>query len=164
MTLRHQKASIRMLQVIEVGENKSSKYWLSVLIGIKTVSERNFNHCAGGLSGINEAITAAYPKSEYQRCIVYQVRHNVSYKDGKPFCANLKTEEKALERITEKWIQKYPNSMRNWKQNWDAISPVFKFSTVGRKMIFTTNAIESLNATYGILNRQRSVFPRSTAL
>ncbi|MCI6138673.1 transposase, partial [Clostridium sp.] len=91
----------------------------------------------------------------------------------KPFCEDLKTiyqaaaEEKALaalERVTEKWSERYPNSMRSWKQNWDAISPIFKFFTAVRKVIYTTNAIESLNATYRKLNRQRSVFPSDTAL
>ncbi|MSS38579.1 IS256 family transposase, partial [Clostridium porci] len=129
-----------------------------------------------GLSGIKEAIAAAYPKTEYQRCIVHQVRNTMKYvsdKDRKPFCADLKTiyqaaaEEKALaalERVTEKWSERYPNSMRSWKQNWDAISPIFKFFTAVRKVIYTTNAIESLNATYRKLNRQRSVFPSDTAL
>lgn len=60
--------------------------------------------------------------------------------------------------------KKYSNSMRSWKQNWDAISPIFKFSTEVRKVIYTTNAMESLNATYRKLNRQRSVFPSDTAL
>ena len=68
----------------------------------------------------------------------------------------------ALERVTEKWSEKYPNSMRSWKQNWNAISPIFKFSTEVRKVIYTTNAIESLNATYRKLNHQRSVFPSDT--
>lgn len=132
--------------------------------------------CADGHSGIKEAISAAYPKTEYPRCIVHQVRNTmkwVSDKDRNPFCVDLKTiyqaptEEKALdalERVTEKWSEKYPGSMRGWKQNWDAISPIFKFSTAVRKVIYTTNAIESLNATYRKLNRQRSVFPSDTAL
>ena len=97
----------------------------------------------------------------------------VADKDRKSFCADLKTiyqaptEEKAreaLERVTGKWSEKYPNSMRSWKQNWDAISPIFKSSETVRKVIYTTNAIESLNATYRKLNRQRSVFPSDTAL
>lgn len=70
----------------------------------------------------------------------------------------------ALERVTDKWSAKYPNSMKIWKQNWDAISPIFKFSAEVCKVIYTTNAIESLNATYRKLNRQRSVFPSDTAL
>ena len=162
---------------IEVGENESSKYWLSVLNGLKNRGVKDILIlCADGLTGIKEAIAAAYPKTEYQRCIVHQVRNTMKYvadKDRKSFCADLKTiyqaptEEKAreaLERVTGKWSEKYPNSMRSWKQNWDAISPIFKFSETVRKVIYTTNAIESLNATYRKLNRQRSVFPSDTAL
>ena len=162
---------------IEAGENESSKYWLSVLNGLKNRGVKDvLILCADGLSVIKEAIAAAYPKTEYQRCIVHQVRNTMKYvsdKDRKPFCEDLKTiyqaaaEEKALaalERVTEKWSERYPNSMRSWKQNWDAISPIFKLSTVVRKVIYTTNAIESLNAAYRKLNRQRSVFPSDTAL
>ena len=58
----------------------------------------------------------------------------------------------------------YPNSMKRWKDNWDAISPIFKFSSTVRKVIYTTNAIESLNSVYRRLNQQRSVFPSDTAL
>ena len=70
----------------------------------------------------------------------------------------------ALDRVTENWCPKYPNSMKRWKDNRDAVSPIFKFSTTVRKVIYTTNAIESLNSTYRKLNRQRSVFPSDTAL
>lgn len=162
---------------IEVGENESSKYWLSVLNGLKNRGVKDILIiCADGLSGIKEAIATAFPKTEYQRCIVHQVRNTMKYvaeKDRKAFCADLKTvyhaptEEKAqeaLEHVTEKWSGKYPNSMKSWKTNWDAISPIFKFSETVRKVIYTTNAIESLNATYRKLNRQRSVFPSDTAL
>ena len=68
----------------------------------------------------------------------------------------------ALDHVTEKWTPKYPNSMKHWKDNWDAISPIFKFSATVRKVIYTTNAIESLNSTYRKLYRQRSVFPSDT--
>ena len=71
---------------------------------------------------------------------------------------------KNMEQITEKWEPKYPNAMKSWAKNWDAISPIFKFSADVRKVIYTTNAIESLNSTYRRLNRQRSVFPSDTAL
>lgn len=70
----------------------------------------------------------------------------------------------ALDRVTEKWTAKYQNSMKRWYDNWDAITPIFKFSPDVRKVIYTTNAIESLNSTYRKLNRQRSVFPSDTAL
>lgn len=162
---------------IQVGENESSKYWLSVLNGLKNRGVKDILIiCADGLTGIKEAISTAFPKTEYQRCIVHQVRNTLKYvseKDRKPFATDLKTiyqapdEERAraaLEKVTKKWTEKYPNSMRSWRQNWDAITPIFKFSSAVRKVIYTTNAIESLNATYRKLNRQRSVFPSDTAL
>ena len=162
---------------ISVGDNESAKYWLSVMNELKNRGVKDvLIICADGLTGIKEAIAAAFPKTEYQRCIVHQVRNTLKYvpdKDRKAFAADLKTiyqaaDEKkalaALDRVTEKWSPKYPNSMKRWKDNWDAISPIFKFSTTVRTMIYTTNAIESLNSTYRKLNRQRSVFPSDTAL
>ena len=94
-------------------------------------------------------------------------------KDRKAFATDLKTiyhapdeakAREALDRVNEKWTPKYPNSMKRWYDNWDAVSPIFKFSATVRKVIYTTNSIESLNATYRKLNRQRSVFPSDTAL
>jgi len=162
---------------IQVGDNESSKYWLSVLNELKNRGVRDILViCADGLTGIKEAIGAAFPKTEYQRCIVHQVRNTLKYvpdKDRKAFATDLKTiyhasDEKkalvALEHVTGKWTPKYPNSMKRWKDNWDVISPIFKFSSVVRKVIYTTNAIESLNSTYRKLNHQRSVFPSDTAL
>ena len=83
-----------------------------------------------------------------------------------PILSDLKTiyqaadEQKALtalDRVTEKWSPKYPNSMKRWKDNWDAVSPIFKFSTTVRKVIYTTNAIESLNSTYRCILRSSAV-------
>ena len=171
------KEGLKEVLTIQVGENESSKYWLNVLNGLKNRGVKDILIlCADGLTGIKEAISAAFPNTEYQRCIVHQGRNTLKYvsdKDRKPFAADLKTiyqaatEEAALdalERVTQKWSAKYPNSMKSWKTNWDAISPIFKFSVNVRKVIYTTNAIESLNATYRKLNRQRSVFPSDTAL
>lgn len=69
-----------------------------------------------------------------------------------------------MDRVNEKWTPKYHNSMKRWYDNWDAISPIFKFSTAVCKVIYTTNAIESLNSTYRKLKRQRSIFSSDTAL
>ena len=162
---------------ITIGGNESSKYWLSVLNELKNRGVQDILIlCADGLTGIKEAIDAAYPLTEYQRCIVHVVRNTlryVSYKDKKAFAADLKTiyhasdEQTGYDRmlaVTEKWEPKYPNSMKRWSDNWDVISPMFKFSSSVRKVIYTTNAIESLNSGYRRLNRQRSVFPSSTAL
>ncbi len=162
---------------ISIGENESSKYWLSVLNELKNRGVKDIILiCADGLSGIKEAIETAFPATEYQRCIVHLVRNTlkfVSHKDKKEFALDLKgiyhapTEEKALqllEKVCEKWEPLYPNTMKRWKDNWDSISPIFKFSMTVRKVIYTTNTIESLNSTYRKLNRQRSVFPSDTAL
>lgn len=162
---------------IQVGDNESSKYWLSVLNELKNRGVKDILVIfADGLTGIKEAIVAVFPKTEYQRYIVHQVRNTLKYvpdKDRKAFATDLKTiyqapdEKKALvvlEHVTEKWTPKYPNAMKRWKDNWDVISPIFKFSSNVRKVIYSTNAIESLNSTYRKLNRQRSVFPSDTAL
>ena len=162
---------------IEVGENESSKYWLSVLNCLKNRGVQDILVlCADGLSGIKEAITAAYPSTEYQSCIVHQVRNTLKYvadKDKKEFASDLKTiytapDEKTglkqLETVTKKWEVHYPNAMKRWSDNWDVITPIFKFSSEVRKVIYTTNSIESLNSSYRRLNRQRSVFPSSQAL
>ena len=69
-----------------------------------------------------------------------------------------------LDKVTEKWEEKYPNSMSSWYQNWDVLTPIFKFSLEVRKVIYTTNAIESLNSTYKKLNRQRTAYPSDKAL
>lgn len=162
---------------IQVGENESSKYWLSVLNELKNRGVKDILIlCADGLTGIKESINVAFPNTEYQRCIVHQVRNTLKYvadKDKKEFAADLKTiyhapsEEQGQARmkdVTEKWQSHYPNAMKSWNVNWDVISPIFKFSADVRKVIYTTNAIESLNSTYRRLNRQRSVFPSDIAL
>ena len=162
---------------IEIGDNESSKYWLGVLNGLKNRGVKDiFVICADGLTGIKEAISAAFPETEYQRCIVHQVRNTLKHvpeKDRKKFANDLKTiyhaptEKEAQEQldvVMDKWGEKYPHAMRSWYDNWDCISPIFKFSDTVRKVIYTTNAIESLNSSYRRLNRQRSVFPSDTAL
>ena len=162
---------------IHIGEDESAKYWLGVLNELKNRGVKDvLVICADGLSGIKEAINAAFPQTELQRCIVHQVRNTLKYvgaKNKKEFANDLKTiyhapsEEaalKQLERVTEKWEKDYPNAMKSWYKNWDVISPIFQFSADVRKVIYTTNAIESLNSGYRRLNKQRSVFPSDTAL
>ena len=162
---------------IHIGENESAKYWLGVLNELKNRGVKDILIiCADGLSGMKEAVSAAFPQTELQRCIVHQVRNTLKYvgnKNMKEFANDLKTiyhapsEEaalSALDRVTEKWEDDYPNAMKSWFKNWDVISPIFKFSAQVRKVIYTTNAIESLNSGYRRLNKQRSVFPSDTSL
>lgn len=162
---------------IEVGENESSKYWLSVLNSLKNRGVKDILIlCSDGLSGLKEAIQTAFPATEHQRCIVHMVRNTLKYvanKDMKEFAKDLKSiytasDEKAaakrLNDVTEKWKGKYPCAMNRWHENWDVITPIFKFSADVRTAFYTTNAIESLNSSYRRLNRQRSVFPSPQAL
>jgi len=162
---------------IVIGENESSKYWLSVLNSLKNRGVQDILIlCSDGLTGIKDAIATAFPMTEQQRCIVHIVRNTLKYvanKDMKAFAKDLKTiytspDEKnalkQLETVTEKWEPLYPHAMNRWEENWDAISPIFKFSKDVRTAFYTTNAIESLNASYRRLNRQRSVFTSSQAL
>lgn len=168
---------IKEVLSIEVGENESSKYWLGVLNSLKNRGvEDILILCSDGLTGLKEAIQAAFPNTEHQRCIVHMVRNTLKYvanKDMKAFAKDLKTiytaadEKSALKRLEEvikKWEPVYPHAMNRWKDNWDVISPIFKFSMEVRKAFYTTNAIESLNSCYRRLNKQRSVFPSPQAL
>ena len=181
------KAAYVMLRIIcdghkevlslAIGENESAKFWLNALNELKNRGVKDVMIiCADGLAGIREAIGAAFPDTDYQRCMVHMVRNTLKYvasKDMKAFAADLKTiynavsEEEGLKargRVVEKWGAKYPNSMKRWVENWDAVVPIFKFSKDVRKIIYTTNTIESLNSCYRRLNRQRSVFPGDQAL
>lgn len=161
---------------IEIGENESAKYWLGVLNSLKNRGLKDILVlCADGLNGLKDAVATAFPQTEFQRCIVHQVRNTLKYvssKDRKEFAADLKknytapderTAAKIRDEVKERWAKKYPHAMKSWRTNW-AIIPVFKYSPTLRTVIYTTNAIESLNSTYMQLNRQRSVFPNDTAL
>lgn len=162
---------------IWVGENESAKFWLGVLNDLKNRGVRDILIiCSDGLSGIKEAISAAYPKTVQQRCIVHMIRNSVkfiSYKDLKAFCEDLKTiytakNEKEgyanLQTIKEKWKAKYPNSLKNWEENWDAICPFFAYSEPIRKIMYTTNTIESLNRQFRKYTKTKSVFPTDESL
>ena len=162
---------------IEIGETESAKYWLSVLNNLKSRGVKDILVlCADGLTGIKEAIDAAYPMTDYQRCIVHMIRNtllHVSDKHRKEFATDLKTiyhavnetagYENVLE-VKEKWDKVYPNTMKRWIDNWDCICPIFKFSEKVRKAMYTTNAIESLNSQYRRINSGRPVFPSEDAL
>lgn len=117
---------------ITVGDNESAKFWLSVLNELKNRGVRDiFVLCADGLSGISEAISAAFPMTEYQRCIVHMVRNTLKYvadKDRKNFANDLKTiyhapDEETAHRnmltVSEKWDKKYPGAMARWEANWN---------------------------------------------
>lgn len=155
-----------------IAENEGSKFWLSVLTelnqrGIKDI----FIACVDGLTGFPEAINTVFPKTKVQLCIVHLVRNSlryVPYKDMKAVAADLKTiyravtlnqAESALLEFGEKWDKKYPAISRSWKNHWPNIITIFDFPEEIRKIIYTTNAIESLNSVIRKAINNRKIFP-----
>nr|WP_269320302.1 IS256 family transposase [Oceanivirga salmonicida] len=162
---------------IEIGDSESSKFWFGVLNSLKIRGLKDILVlCSDRLTGIKEAIETVYPNTDWQGCIVHMIRNTlkyVSYKDLKEFTRDLKTiyksntEEEALnnlEKVKEKWDKKYKSCMDRWYDNWDNIAPMFSYSEGFRKIVYTTNAIESLNSQYKRLNKARTVFPSKESL
>ena len=162
---------------IWIGENESAKFWLGVLNDLKQRGIKDILIiCSDGLTGIKQAIETAFPKTIQQRCIVHMIRNSVKfvyYKDKKSFCSDLKTIYTAknekdgydnLQKVKEKWKSKYPNSLKNWEENWDAICPFFAYSDSIRKIMYTTNTIESLNRQFRKYTKTKAVFPTDDSL
>ena len=162
---------------IWLGASESSKYWLSVLNGLKSRGVQDILIASvDGLSGFVEAIEVAFPKTEVQRCIIHQIRATtryVSYKDIKQFTADLKpiykaaTEEIALMALDEfdgKWGKKYPLAVKSWRANWGQLSTMFKYPPEIRKLIYTTNAIENFNRQLRKVTKTKSAFVSDDAL
>ena len=159
-----------------IGESESAKYWTSILNEIKNRGVKDILiMCSDGLKGLKEAIGTVYPKTEFQRCIVHMIRNTlkyVSYKDRKELASDLKfiykasSEEEAynnLQELKDKWSER-KIYLENWENNWENIQPFFKYGPQTRKIMYTTNAIESLNNCYKKLNKNRRVFPTVQAL
>ena len=159
-----------------VGESESAKYWLNILNELKSRGLKDILIlCADGLKGLPEAISTAYPNTEFQRCIVHMIRNTmayVSYKDRKELATDLKTIYRAntaeegyenLIELKEKWIKRNIN-LDNWVNNWDNVSTFFKYGPELRKIIYTTNSIESLNNSYKRINKGRPTFPSIQSL
>ena len=157
---------------IWIGENETSKYWLSVLNDIQKRGVKDVLIFAiDGLNGFNEAIKAVYPKAEIQRCIVHQIRSSLRFvswkdrkavaKDLKPVYATLCEEDgqSALRDFNDIWGKKYPNITASWQTHWAELSTFFKYPDSVRKLIYTTNPIESLNATIKRKTKSKGSFP-----
>lgn len=162
---------------IWIGENESSKFWLGVLNELKNRGvEDVLMFCVDGLTGLVDAIQTAFPKAEIQRCIIHQLRNSfkyISYKDLKAFSKDFKevytavSENDALNKLYElkdKWGRQYPYAFRSWENNWDVLSPFYKFSPEIRKIIYTTNIIEGLHRQFRKVTKTKSVFPTDSSL
>ena len=162
---------------IWIGANESSKFWLSVLNDLKNRGVQNvLIFCVDGLNGFKEAIGATFPFAKIQRCIIHQIRSSmkyIPYKDRKAFVADLKgvytavNEEIAMDNLLamkDRWGNKYPNAIKSWEDNWDNLSTFFAFPGNIRKIIYTTNVIESLNSQFRKITKTKLIFPNDDSL
>lgn len=160
-----------------VGENESAKFWLGVLNDLKSrgVNDILIN-CVDNLNGFSEAIAAVYPQTDVQKCIVHQIRNSmkhVSYKDLKAVAAALKPIYKAvneqaaaaaLEAFDELWGKKYPHVVKSWRANWTELTAFFQYPEELRKIIYTTNVIESYHRQLRKVTKGKTIFPNDDAL
>ena len=155
-----------------LAETEGAKFWLSVLTELKTRGlEDILIACVDGLKGFPEAIQAEYPQTKIQLCIVHMVRNSlkyVSWKDYKAVTADLKriyqsaTEAEALrelEHFGDTWDAQYPKIAQSWRNHWEHLITLFEYPPDIRKVIYTTNAIESLNSVIRKATKRRKLFP-----
>ncbi len=160
-----------------IAQTEGAKFWLQVVTELKNRGvEDIFIACVDGLKGFPEAIEAVFPKTEVQLCIVHMVRHSMNYvgwKERKQVAADLKeiytaaTDEAAareLEAFAKKWDGRFPMISKSWRANWPRIVPFFAHPPEIRKIIYTTNIIESLNRSLRKVTKTRGSFPNDDAL
>lgn len=167
---------VREVLGLWIAENEGAKFWLSVMNELKNRGLQDILIAVvDGLKGFPEAITAAFPETMVQTCIVHLVRHSLnfcSWKDRKSVAADLRriyqaaTAERAadeLDAFEEKWTGKYPSIVPAWRRAWQEVIPFFAFDPAIRKIIYTTNAIESLNRVIRKSIKTRGSFPTEEA-
>jgi putative transposase len=160
-----------------IAQTEGAKFWLQVVTELKNRGVQDiFIACVDGLKGFPEAIEAAYPKTAVQLCLVHMVRHSlnyVSWKLRKAVAADLRTIYAAstvdeasirLDEFDDKWGADYPTIVKSWRSNWARITPFFDYPPEIRRIIYTTNAIESVNMSLRKITKNRGSFPSDDAL
>lgn len=160
-----------------IGENETSKFWLVVLNELKNRGVEDILIISvDNLKGFSEAIAACYPQAEIQKCIVHQIRNSVryvNYKDLRKVTSDLKpiyqapSEEAGLEALDEFeaiWGSKYPLIVNSWRNNWSELATFFKYPPQIRKIIYTTNIIESYHRQLRKVTKGKAIFPTDDAL
>jgi putative transposase len=158
------------------GQAEGAKFWLQVLTELKNRGVTDmFIACVDGLKGFPESIATVFPEAQVQLCIVHQVRASlnyVSWKQRKAVAADLRpiyrasTVEEAEQRLAEfaaKWDTAYPTISQMWRRNWEHLTPFFAYPADIRKVIYTTNAVESLNMSLRKVIKTRGSFPNQEA-
>jgi len=159
-----------------INQTESASFWMSVLTDLKARGVQDILIAStDNLKGFTDAIKATFPKTDTQLCVVHQVRNSTRYvvwTDKKEFVADLKAvynatnieaAQDAFDLFKEKWHKKYPHAILSWERNWAELTTFFKYPLEIRKMIYTTNTIESLNSTIRKYTRSKTVFPDDNA-
>jgi len=160
-----------------LNESEGAKFWLQVLTDLQNRGVEDILIASvDGLKGFPEAINAVFPQTEVQLCIVHQIRNSLKYiasKNQKQFAGELKkvyqafTKEEAeleLDKLEEKWGKKYPIVFESWKNKWENLSNYFKYAEPIRKVIYTTNIIESVHRQFRTLTKTKGAFPNDNSL
>lgn len=160
-----------------IAQTEGAKFWLQVVTELKNRGVQDiFIACVDGLKGFPEAIEAVYPKTAVQLCLVHMVRHSLNYvrwNQRKAVAADLKriyqsaTAEEGEAGLTEfeqKWNASYPPIAQSWRRHWPRLIPFFDYPPEIRKVIYTTNAIESVNMSLRKITKNRGSFPSDEAL
>lgn len=160
-----------------IAQTEGAKFWLQVVTELKNRGVQDiFIACVDGLKGFPEAIETVYPQTAVQLCIVHMVRNSLNYVDWKMrkvVAADLRsiytaaTESEAqtrLQAFEDKWGADYPTIVKSWRANWARITPFFEYPPEIRKVIYTTNAIESVNMSLRKITKNRGSFPSDDAL
>ncbi len=171
------REGIKDLLGMYIGQAESARFWLSVLNDIQRRGVQDILIASiDNLKGFSQAIEAVFPRTKVQLCIVHQIRNSlkyVAYKDRKAVVASLKDiyhandkeqAEKALARFDEQWSKKYPYIIKSWLENWDKLSQMFEYPDMIRKLIYTTNIIESFNSQLRKVTKSKRVFTNDQAL
>ena len=171
------REGIKDLLGMYIGQAESARFWLSVLNDIQHRGVQDILIASiDNLKGFSQAIEAVFPQTKVQLCIVHQIRNSLKYvasKDRKEVARCLKQiyqasdkdqAEKALSNFDQQWTKKYPYIIKSWLENWDKLSQMFEFPDMIRKLIYTTNIIESFNSQLRKVTKSKRVFTNDQAL
>ena len=160
-----------------IAETEGSKFWLSVFNELKSRGVQDcFIACVDGLNGLPEAIEAVFPQAQVQLCIVHKLRNSFKYvpwKERKSVATDLRAvyaagtlseAEQAMDRFSDRWDDKYPAISPSWRKDWERLTVFFDYSPEIRKVIYTTNAIESLNYSLRRMLKTRGAFPTDDSI
>jgi len=160
-----------------IGEKEGAKFWLQVLSDLQNRGVKDILiACIDNLNGFKDAIESIYPKTDVQLCIIHQIRNAFKYlvhSDKAEFIEDLKTvyqalnidmAERNLDKLDQKWGKKYPAIIRSWRKNWEGLSTFFYYPKELRKIMYTTNIIESFHSQLRKITKSKRVFPNDQAL